>query len=167
MANAKRIADRSGSVHDVRGYIRDVERQCQVRGLRLTPLRAEVLQILATEGRPTRAYDLLDRIKATKAPSAPTTVYRTLDFLIANGFVHKLESINAFVACRHPALDHVAPFLICDTCDRAVEIDDEAAPTLLIKHAGDLGFVPRTQTLEVHGRCADCTAPTPTRKRKT
>ena len=148
--------DPAHHVHGSKEYFRAVERECTSRGLRLTPLRAEVLQILACAERPTKAYELLDRIKASKAPGSPPTVYRTLDFLVGNGFVHKLESINAFVACHHPAQNHVAPFLICDTCQRVLEIDDATVPTLLNKQAGALGFAPSTQTLEVHGHCADC-----------
>ena len=77
--------------------------------------------------------------------------------LLANGFIHKLESVNSFVACHHPnAAQHSAPFLICDACHKAVELEDEHVVTTLDAQARALGFSPQTQTLEVHGLCADC-----------
>src|SRR3546814_3200364 len=94
-------------VHDADGFVAAVERACVERGLRLTPIRARVLELVAGQGKPVKAYDLLEMLK-DHAPgdavgaAAPPTVYRALDFLLANGFIHKLESVNAFVACHHP-----------------------------------------------------------------
>jgi hypothetical protein len=68
-------------------------------------------------------------------------VYRALDFLLANGFIHKLESVNAFVACHHPnAAQHSVPFLICDGCHSAVELEDEHVVATLDAQARALGF---------------------------
>src|SRR3546814_15878980 len=97
------------------------ERACHVRGLRLTPVRARVLGLVADAGQPIKAYDLLELIRAGKdaggegaGAAAPPTVYRALAFLLANGFIHKLESVNAFVACSHPSTaQHYVPLLIC------------------------------------------------------
>lgn len=88
--------------HDARGFVRDVARACDERGLRLTPLRLRVLELVAAAEKPVKAYDLLERIKDGPGVAAPPTVYRTLDFLLENGFIHKLSSINAFVGCHHP-----------------------------------------------------------------
>ncbi len=136
--------------------MREVAAVCAERGLRLTPLRERVLRLLADAGKPVKAYDLLDQVRDDKGVAAPPTVYRALDFLLENGFIHKLESINAFVGCHHPRVQHSAPFLICDGCHRAVELEDEKAVQLLTKQARALGFEPQAQTLEVHGRCAAC-----------
>jgi hypothetical protein len=65
-------------------------------GLNLTPIRANALRLIADAGRPVKAYELLDRMKATHEGAAPPTVYRALDFLLENGFIHKLASINAY-----------------------------------------------------------------------
>lgn len=150
-------------VHDAAGFVAAVERACNERGLRLTPIRARVLGLIADAGQPIKAYDLLDRIRIDKAEgagagaAAPPTVYRALEFLLANGFIHKLESVNAFVACHHPnAAQHSAPFLICDACHKAVELEDERVVATLDVQARAQGFSPQTQTLEVHGLCADC-----------
>ena len=163
-------------VHDAASFVAAVERACRERGLRLTPIRARVLGLIAEHGKPIKAYDLLDHLRADKAragargndagddeeaagAAAPPTVYRALDFLLANGFIHKLESVNAFVACHHPnSAQHSVPFLICDRCHAAVELEDRRIVALLDEQARALGFVPQAQTLEVHGLCARCAA---------
>jgi Fur family zinc uptake transcriptional regulator len=154
--HAAACTDPKHHVHHADEFVSEVERVCRERGLRLTPLRADVLRLVAESDRPVKAYDLLDRIRASKAASAPPTVYRALDFLLDHGFIHKLESINAFVACHHPSVQHTVPFLICDNCHLAVEMEDERIPLLLDDKARALGFTPQAQTLEVHGLCADC-----------
>lgn len=142
--------------HDAGGFVRSVAQACDQRGLRLTPLRLRVLELIATAGKPVKAYDLLDRVKDGAGMSAPPTVYRALYFLLENGFIHKLESINSFVRCHHPGEAHQVPFLICDTCSNAVEICDERVSRLLSVQAKERGFKPARQTLEVHGLCANC-----------
>lgn len=142
-------------------FIRTVERACQERGLRLTPIRASIMRLIAQAGKPIKAYDLLQLVSEGQhfGAKAPPTVYRALDFLIANGFVHKLASINAYVTCHHPHKgEHSFPFLICNCCHSAVELDDRDVITLLEKRANALGFQSQAQTLEVHGLCARCAA---------
>jgi Fur family zinc uptake transcriptional regulator len=143
-------------VHGADDYVREVGQACAERGLRLTPLRADVLRLVADSMRPVKAYDLLAQISQSKAASAPPTIYRALDFLLENGFIHKLESINAFIACHHPRVQHTVPFLICDSCHAAIEMEDEKISQLLDEKARALGFTPQAQTLEVHGLCANC-----------
>ncbi len=148
-------------VHDGASFVAAVERACVERGLRLTPIRARVLGFIADAGAPIKAYELLDLVRDGEGPgaAAPPTVYRALDFLLANGFIHKLQSVNAFVACHHPdTAQHSVPFLICDSCHSAVELEDEAVVKALDARARALGFVPQAQTLEVHGLCAACAA---------
>lgn len=143
-------------MHGVDAYLREVAEVCTERGLRLTPLREKVLRLIAESERPVKAYDLLDRIRDDRGAAAPPTVYRTLDFLLEHGFIHKLESINAFVGCHQPRVQHSVPFLLCDRCHMAVELEDERVTALLTEQARALGFRPQAQTLEVHGLCARC-----------
>lgn len=142
--------------HDAKGFVRAVEHASEERGLRLTPLRREVLELVAVARKPVKAYDLLDQLREKHGNAAPPTVYRALDFLLENGFIHKLESINAFVSCHHPAEAHQVPFLICDACSSAVEVCDERVAELIEVQARALGFRPQAQTLEVHGTCRNC-----------
>ena len=146
-------------VHDASDFVAVVERVSRERGLRLTPIRANVLKLIAEAGKPVKAYELLEWVRNGKGvgADAPPTVYRALDFLMANGFVPKLESVNAFVACHHPSsAAHSVPFLICNSCHSAVELEDREIVSQLEKRAKELGFQPQAQTLEVHGLCARC-----------
>ena len=159
MANKHACIDPKHHVDDADAFVAAVEVACQQRGLRLTPIRARVLGLIADGGKPLKAYDLLDRVREGEGAgaAAPPTVYRALDFLLANGFIHKLESVNAFVACHHPSTaQHSVPFLICDRCHSAVELEDKQVVAALDERARALGFMPQAQTLEVHGLCARC-----------
>lgn len=164
MAHKHTCIDPKHHVEDASAFVTAVEAACQERGLRLTPIRARVLGLVAEAGKPVKAYDLLEQIRPGNSSdsegagaAAPPTVYRALDFLLANGFIHKLESVNAFVACHHPSTaQHSVPFLICDHCHSAVELEDKAVVAALDERARALGFVPQAQTLEVHGLCARC-----------
>ena len=148
--------DPSHHVHGAAAYVRAVEAACAARGLRLTPLRAQVLGLVAEAGKPVKAYELLEAMKTASGNVAPPTVYRALDFLLDQGFIHRLASINAFVGCHHPNVRHSVPFLICDRCQAAIELEDERVSELLQERAQALGFEPRAQTLEVHGICRKC-----------
>ncbi len=164
--NTHHCIDPHHHVDDAQSFVAAVERACRERGLRLTPIRARVLDLIAQHGKPIKAYDLLDHIRTDKREDqdsagavAPPTVYRALDFLLANGFIHKLESVNAFVACHHPSTaQHSVPFLICSRCHSAVELEDMHVVAALDERARALGFLPQAQTLEVHGLCARCVA---------
>jgi Fur family zinc uptake transcriptional regulator len=142
--------------HDANAFVSEVTAACELRGLRLTEIRQQVLDLIASAHKPIKAYDLLDKLKDDRSNAAPPTVYRALDFLIENGFIHKLQSINAYVSCHHPSVVHQVPFLICDVCESATEICDERVSKLLNDQARTLGFRTRAQTLEVHGVCNDC-----------
>jgi Fur family transcriptional regulator, zinc uptake regulator len=157
MAHSHACTDPQHHVHDGDAFVREVERACEQRGLRLTPIRANALRLIADAGRPIKAYDLLDQMKATHDAAAPPTVYRALDFLLEHGFIHKLASINAYVGCHHPGgAQHAVPFLICDNCQSATELEDADVVDSLEASARALGFMPQAQTLEVHGLCVDC-----------
>ncbi len=144
--------------HNAKAFVREVTAACELRGLRLTEIRQQVLELVAASEKPVKAYDLLDQLKDDRSNAAPPTVYRALDFLLENGFIHKLQSINAYVSCHHPSVVHQVPFLICDVCESAIEICDERVAGLLNDQAQALGFRPRAQTLEVHGVCKRCAA---------
>jgi Fur family zinc uptake transcriptional regulator len=143
-------------VHDPGSLLAEVAEVCRERGVRLTALRLQVLRLIAGSSTPVKAYELLELMRDTHGPTAPPTVYRALDFLLENGFIHKLESIAAFVSCHHPRQSHSAPFLICSRCQVAIELEDEQVTRLLSERAAALGFHPQAQTLEVHGICARC-----------
>lgn len=134
------------------------ELACRMRGVRLTRLRRRVLELVWRSHEPVKAYDLLERLRAERRGAAPPTVYRALDFLRAEGFVHKIESLNAYVGCGEPGHPGAGQFLICRRCGEVAEIDDSDIAALIANRARQLGFASERQTIEVGGLCGDCGA---------
>lgn len=147
--------------HGPAACLRVVERVCRERGLKLTPIRAEALRHIVEAGRPIKAYDLLERMRGGPGASAPPTVYRALDFLLEHGFIHRLASVNAFLACHHPAEGHVVPILICQSCESAEELEDDGVSMALQQLVAERGFSATLSHVEVLGRCARCAGNTP------
>ncbi|MBN7821952.1 transcriptional repressor [Bowmanella yangjiangensis] len=136
--------------------IEKARRYCEGKGARFTLLREKVYGLLLQKQGATGAYELLDELKETESSAKPATVYRTLDFLLEFGLVHRLESTNAFVACHHFGCNHPVQFLICDTCGEVQEIQSEGLKETLDNQAKAYGFKVESQTIEAHGTCASC-----------
>ena len=132
---------------------------CAARQLRLTPARALVLDRLLASHRAMTAYELLEELQAAGLGSQPPVAYRALDFLVANGFVHRVERLGAFAACTHGGEDHDAAFLICRSC-RTVAETVLARPVRLAREAAAAGFAIERTVVEAEGICADCRAAT-------
>lgn len=150
--------------HDHRGCIARavdaVEAICADRGLRLTAPRRRVLEILLEEHRALGAYDVLARIAAEGLGAHPPVAYRALDFLVEHGFAHRIEAINAFVACPCPGRRHRPAFLVCRGC-RAVAEADAPGNEALAPGAGAAGFRIERTTVETQGLCPACAAAAP------
>jgi Fur family zinc uptake transcriptional regulator len=114
-----------------------------------------VFAALQGSRKPMTAYDLLSRLRP-KGLTAPTTVYRALDRLIDEGRVHRLESLNAFVACGCNHGSSAAMFSICNDCGRADEIADAKLQKDLMTLAHRSGFILSHSVVELHGRCKAC-----------
>ncbi len=136
--------------------VAEVERHCKEQGLRLTPTRRRVLEMVLDADGPIKAYDLLDQLKTEQPKAAPPTVYRALEFLLENHFIHRLETLNAFVSCFHPHDQHQGQFLICEQCESVTEIHDHGIEKLLATSASDHDFKPERQVLEIYGKCRNC-----------
>jgi Fur family transcriptional regulator, zinc uptake regulator len=128
------------------------------RGLRFTPVRRRVLEILAEAHRAMGAYDVLERLSAEGFGNQPPVAYRALEFLEENGFAHRIRRLNAFTACMHPGQAHAAAFLICRVCDAVAEAPAGAAVTALEAEAQALGFAIERSNLESVGLCPACRA---------
>lgn len=116
-----------------------------------------IVEALRGVGRPISAYELIEELR-DQASLAPQTVYRSLDRLIAEGQAHRLESLNAFVACRHPSHEGAVVFAICDDCGTVTEFDEPAAIERLSAWARKAKFAVDQMTLELRGQCRACTA---------
>lgn len=114
-----------------------------------------IVEALRGAGRPVSAYEIIDQLRG-RATLAPQTVYRALDRLIASGSAHRLESLNAFVACAHTEHQGTAVFAICESCRTVTELDQPRAVEILSLWAKKSHFAVRQMTLELRGRCAEC-----------
>lgn len=135
----------------------EAESICTRQGLRLTTLRKRVLELVWASHKPLGAYDILAVLSEEDGRrAAPPTVYRALDFLLENGLVHRIASLNAFVGCSHPEHAHQGQFLICRSCNAAIELEQAAISDAIIAGAAGVGFAVESQTVEVVGLCAGC-----------
>lgn len=132
------------------------ENRCKALGLRLTDVRRRVLEILLERHQAMGAYDILDVLTAEGLGSQPPVAYRALDFLVANGFAHKIERLNAFVACGHPDGDCAPAFLICRACEKVAETQAAPADGALGASAAAVGFVIERAVVEAVGLCPGC-----------
>ncbi|EWH10162.1 zinc uptake regulation protein [Catenovulum agarivorans DS-2] len=134
---------------------------CQKNGVRFTPVREQVFSLLADATGSVGAYELLTQLQQTDAKAKPPTIYRALEFLIDQGFVHKVESQNAYVLCSHFSEHHKAQLLICDSCGLVEEIENQTIYTALSNAAHKTGFTILKPTIEAHGLCAKCAEENP------
>lgn len=128
---------------------------CRRRGVKLTPVRRRVLELVWSGHTAVKAYDIIEAFSEGRA-TKPPTVYRALEFLMKQGLVHRLESLNAFVGCDHPAAGHDSHFLICEDCSSVTELDAARFRRMLKSEAENAGFEVAHQTIEVRGLCASC-----------
>ncbi|HWA00308.1 MAG TPA: Fur family transcriptional regulator [Caulobacterales bacterium] len=139
-------------------HISDAEQMCVQAGESLTPLRRRVLELLIDHEGPAKAYDLLAHLGHGDAPAKPPTVYRALDFLVRMGLAHRIESLNAFVACDIGACARSTIFLICEKCGGAEEFDAGHALVDLSEAANRDGFEIHRTMIEASGVCSECRA---------
>ncbi|MHA3914686.1 Fur family transcriptional regulator [Halovulum sp. GXIMD14793] len=141
--------------HDHQRCISDAiaaaEARATARGLRLTPARRRVLEILLEDHRAMGAYEVLERLHAEGQPAQPPVAYRALDFLRELGIVHRIHRLNAFIACSCPDHSHSAAFLICRACDR---VEETPLAADLLPETG--GFQVDMINVEATGLCATC-----------
>ncbi|MAW34619.1 MAG: hypothetical protein CMQ81_00750 [Gammaproteobacteria bacterium] len=129
---------------------------CNKKGVKLTKLRQKVLTLILKNHGYVKAYDLLNDLKKNDASAKPPTVYRSLDFLMEHGFIHKIQSLNAFVGCSHPDEHEDCYFLICKECKNIEECCSNTVKKVLTSTSGKNNFSPNQVTLEITGICQDC-----------
>lgn len=129
---------------------------CRAHGVRLTALRRRVLEIVWGSHRPLGAYAILEVMRAEGRASAPPTVYRALGFLLDQGLVHRVASLNAFVGCASPGHQGSCQFLICESCGTALELNDARLESGIDRASADRGFKAHRHTVEITGLCPRC-----------
>lgn len=147
-------------IHDhekcVQGALVTAEHLCQQRGVLLTTIRQQVLALIWDSHKSVKAYELLDRLKSLQATAKPITVYRALDFLMEQGLIHRVESLNAFIGCRCPAYEHEQLLLICNQC---YEVEERSATDVMQAVSQEIisaNFTAHSKAIEIHGICQKC-----------
>jgi Fur family zinc uptake transcriptional regulator len=125
-------------------------------------MQTRIRDLLAGAEKPLSAYDVIDALRG-QGRLAPPTVYRALQKLIDEGLAHRLETRNAYVACRTACGEghvraHRAGFMICRVCGRAQEFGDAEVEALLARTAARKNFAAERVAIEIQGLCADCAA---------
>jgi Fur family zinc uptake transcriptional regulator len=123
-------------------------------GAALTPNETEVLALLRGANRPMTAYQLLGRMQRKGGAVAPPTVYRALKRLEDAGVVQRIQRLRAWAVVTSPVPGVVA---ICDDCGSVRSVEAPSLFESLHQRLAAEGFAEARQTIEVHGRCGDCT----------
>jgi Fur family zinc uptake transcriptional regulator len=152
---AQSLAHRSSEA--VAAALRAAEDLCRQRSVRFTPMRRMVLECLWQSPRAIGAYDLIRILEARLGRQlSPPSVYRALDFLLEQGLVSRLETMNAFVPSAHPDHHHACVFFICEHCGSSAEVENAKLESLLSRDAAALGFRVDKRVVELQGLCAHC-----------
>lgn len=157
MAHSHAHANTPCSPQEAEAFLQEAEALVQGKGQKLTPIRRKVLHLLLESEEPAKAYDLLANLDGEGSPKPPT-VYRALDFLQEMGLAHKIESLNAYVACGHASHPHSAVFLICDRCGAAEELHAVKTSKAINDETQAAGFQVHNAVIEARGICRKCNA---------
>lgn len=149
---------------DIQARLQAAEQLCAEKGVRFTPLRRTVYQLILEADKPLGAYDLIQSLQHSRKEQAgneakmvaPPTIYRTLEFLLEFGFIHQLTSINAFVPCCHPRDEHNAVFLLCNECERVQEFSGMPVQDIVGYVKNEVGFQVMQSVMELKGLCQTC-----------
>ena len=126
---------------------------CSARGVRLTRLRRQILELLWESDKPAGAYDILAALKRKNGRAVgPPTVYRAFEFLIAEGLATRIESRNAYVPSTHPERQSDCLFFICTDCGSSTEVEDPRVERLIASNAAALGYQIARRIVEAGAR---------------
>jgi Fur family zinc uptake transcriptional regulator len=126
-------------------------------GEQWTDMRADVFAALLAQDRPASAYDIAESVSGLRGKRvAANSVYRILDLFVRNNLARRIESANAYVVNNHPGCRHDCIFLICDSCGKAVHIDDDTLTGSLVSAAKQAGFADVRPVVELRGHCSAC-----------
>ena len=136
--------------------VQTADRLCLERGVQLTSIRRKVLELIWASHRAVKAYDLLDQMKPLQQSAKPATVYRALDFLLEQGLIHRVESLNAFIGCSCSERQHEQLLLICVQCHEVEERPGKMVMEAVSKELEQAGFTVHRKAIEIQGICKSC-----------
>lgn len=140
---------------------------CEENGLRFTDPRRDVLAKIATSNKPIGAYDILGALaqelstrasthSALPAHPKPPTVYRAIQFWSEHGFIHRIESLNAYIACHAGHKHQGSQFMICEHCHRVIELAAKTFLPVLETQQTVQVFEINRYSIEIYGVCKAC-----------
>ena len=136
--------------------VQTADKLCAERGVQLTPIRRKALELIWQSHRAIKAYDLLDQLKPLQQSAKPTTVYRALDFLLEQGLIHRIESLNAFIGCSCSEHQHELLLLICEQCHEVEERPGVLVMEAINNELAQADFAVHRKTIELQGLCKQC-----------
>ena len=157
LTNTKVVHHPHDHLRCINGALSKARKLCAERNARFTPIREAVLRLLWQSHQPLGAYQLQEQLSriSEKAVAAPT-IYRTIDFLMELGLIHRIASLNAYIGCPFPGAEHSDLFLICNDCGTTAEVSHSHVNQLLQQASRRAGFTLRSQSLELFGLCPQC-----------
>ena len=157
MTNSAELSTPHNHSHCINTALTMAAQLCTERGVQLTAIRQQVLELIWADHHAVKAYDLLERIKPLQSAAKPATIYRALDFLREQGFIHRVESLNAFVGCNDLKSAHEQLLLICKQCENVEERHADLVMQALSQELQNANFLVHSKAIEIHGICGHCT----------
>lgn len=139
-----------------KSLLKQVADYCEQNGHRFTEPRQFVLEIIADAKKPLGAYEVLEQLGKKIENPKPPTAYRAIEFLEEHGFIHRIESLNAYIACHTDHRHQGSQFMICDDCGTVIETHLCHLPDVLENKTKNANFHLSRWNVELHGSCEKC-----------
>ena len=131
-------------------------KQLTIANVSLTPLRQDVLKILASSSEPLGAYDILAQLQKVRASAKPMTVYRTLATFESCHIVHKIAQDKRYVLCCHPSQHQYCFIIFCSTCGHYKEVHRDAVANDIQQLINKAGFIISHEPIQITACCKSC-----------
>lgn len=132
------------------------KRYCEAGKHRFTQPRERVLSLLIKSTAPMGAYQILELLSSDKGKINPPTIYRAIEFWAQHGFIHKIQSMNAYmICCEHQRHVNFCIF-VCDDCHMVVELEMNRLPKPITADIENKHWTISGSNTEIHGTCNQC-----------
>lgn len=135
-----------------------LEKYCEEHGHRLTRPRKAVYEIISKNKAAVGAYEIIEKLSSSESSTKPPTVYRALEFLLKHQFIHRIESLNSYIACHEDHAHGGSQFIICDSCESIEEIHLCHLPKDISNKIKANSFEMTFWNTEIHGTCHACSS---------
>lgn len=146
----------SNNKHYIEQNLAEATVLCELRGKRLTPIRAQILALMLKNDRTLKAYELLEQMQAIHSNAKPATIYRALDFLAEQGLIHRLDAVNGWTACQHIHSHHHDLLIVCTGCGTVKELSAPQISQQLTDLLATVGFSQNAPETEIRATCTSC-----------